>query len=126
MTLFLLVGLTGLTLAAVGIYGVIAYFVVQRSHEFGVRMALGASSNRVVTMVLRHGVILGILGVGLGSIVAFWATQVVRNQLHDVSTRDPLTFAVVAVVLVAVTAVASFIPARRATGVDPLTALREG
>ena len=126
MTLFLLLGLTGLTLAAVGIYGVIAYFVVQRSHEFGVRMALGASGDRVVAMVLRHGLTLGVIGVGIGSIAAFWATRLVRNQLHDVSTHDPVTFIGVAVVLVAVTGLASFIPARRATRVDPLTALREG
>ncbi len=126
MTLFLLLGLTGLALAAVGIYGVIAYFVVQRSHEFGVRMALGASGDRVVAMVVRHGLTLGVIGVGIGSIAAVWATQLVRNQLDGVSTRDPVTFIAVAVVLVAVTGLASFIPARRATRVDPLTALREG
>ncbi len=126
MTLFLLLGLTGLALAAVGIYGVIAYFVVQRSHEFGVRMALGASGDRVVAMVLRHGLALALIGVGIGSIAAFWATQLVRNQLDGVSARDPVTFISVAVVLVAVTGLASFIPARRATRVDPLTALREG
>ncbi len=126
MTLFMLLGLTGLLLAAIGIYGVIAYFVVQRSHEFGVRMALGASGDRVVAMVLRHGLTLGVIGVGVGSVVAFWATLLVRNQLHGVSTRDPVTFVAVALVLVAVTGLASFIPARRATRVDPLTALREG
>ena len=126
MTLFLLLGLTGLLLAAVGIYGVIAYFVVQRSHEFGVRMALGASSDRVVAMVLRHGVTLGVIGVGIGSLAAFGATQLVRHQLDDVSAHDPVTFISVAAVLLAVTGLASFIPARRATRVDPLTALREG
>jgi putative ABC transport system permease protein len=125
-TLFLLLGLTGLTLAAVGIYGVIAYLVVQRSHEFGVRMALGASADRVLAMVLRHGLTLGVIGVGIGSVAAFWATALVRSELNGVSARDPLTFVAVGASLVVVTLVASFLPARRATRVDPLTALREG
>jgi len=126
MTLFALLGLTGLVLATVGVYGVIAYFVVQRTHEFGVRMALGADASRVVSQVVRHGLTLGLIGVGIGSVVSLWATQLVHGELYDVSPHDPATFAAVAAILVLVTALASFIPARRATRVDPVICLRDG
>jgi len=126
MTLFALLGLTGLVLASVGIYGVIAYFVVQRRHEFGVRMALGADAKRVVSLVLWHGLALGVVGIGVGSLVSFWATQVVSSELHGVSPRDPVTFGGAAVALVLVTAVASLVPARRATRVDPMSCMRDG
>ena len=125
-TLFTLLGITGLILAAVGIYGVIAYLVVQRTHELGVRMALGAGRGRVLVLVVRHGLMLGLAGVAIGSVAALEATQVVRAQLYGISARDPVTFTAAAALLVLVTVAASFIPARRATRVDPLTALRGG
>ena len=111
-------------LAAVGIYGVMAYTVQQRTREIGIRIALGASTERVVGMVVRRGLALAIAGVALGTIGAYALTRVLRSLLFGVSERDPLTFAGVAVLLGAVALVASWVPARRAARVDPLTAMR--
>jgi putative ABC transport system permease protein len=126
MTLFGLLALTGLSLAAVGIYGVIAYFVVQRTQEFGVRMAVGAAAGGVVKLVVWHGLVLGLVGVGIGSVASLFLTRLLASLLYEVSPRDPLTLAGVAVLLVAVAVLASFLPALRATRVDPLSALRAG
>ncbi len=122
--LLTLLGMTGLVLAAVGVYGVIAYFVTQRTHEFGVRIALGASAGTVRWMVVREGLAIGAIGVAAGLIVAFFGSRFVGSLLFGMTSHDPETFAVVAGVLVVVGLAASYLPARRATRVDPLTALR--
>ena len=124
MLLLTCLGLTGLVLAVVGVYGVVSYFVAQRTHEFGVRLALGASSSAVRSLVARQGRWLAAAGLACGLGLAFLATRLLRNMVFGVTTHDPITFAVVATVLAAVTVVASYIPARRATRIDPLEALR--
>ena len=114
----------GLALVALGVFSVIAYTVARQTHEIGIRMALGAGAADVVRMVLRMGLQLVGLGVGLGLLASFAVTRVIANQLWGVSPRDPLTLvAVVAVVALAGLA-ACYFPARRATKVDPLVALR--
>ena len=125
-TLLVLLGLTGLALAAVGIYGVIAYFVSQRAHEIGVRMALGASRSGVSLMVLRQGLALASAGVAIGLVASAAATRALAGMIYGVSARDPITFLAVAGVLVFVAALASLVPAHRATRLDPLDALRGG
>ena len=121
-----LLGLTGLVLAAVGIYGVIAYFVSQRAHEIGVRMALGATRRGVSLMVLRQGVALAAAGVAIGLVASVAATHALAGMIYGVSTHDPATFLGVAAVLLLVAALASLVPAHRATRLDPLDALRGG
>ncbi len=113
-----------LVLAAVGIYGVISYSVAQRTSEFGIRIAMGASPRDVLGMVLGQGLILGAIGVLLGAAGALALTRFIRGLLFGVSSFDPLTFIAMAAVLTAVTLVACWIPARRATRVDPMVALR--
>jgi putative ABC transport system permease protein len=117
-------GFIGMTLAAIGLYGVMAYTVGQRSHEIGVRMALGASRGRIMRMVVRQGMILALVGIGLGLIGAVGLTRSFANLLVGVTPTDPLTFAVVALFLIAVAFVSSGIPGLRATRVDPMVALR--
>ena len=111
-------------LAVVGIYGVIAYTVQQRTREIGIRIALGASRERVVGMVVRRGLALAILGIALGTVGSYALTRVLRTLLFGVSARDPMTFVAVAALLGGVALVASWVPARRAARVDPLTAMR--
>jgi putative ABC transport system permease protein len=113
-----------LVLAAVGIYGVIAYGVQQRRRELGIRIALGASRQRVVGMIMRQGMTLTIVGALIGLAGAGVLTGVLGSQLFGVSARDPLTFLAVPAVLIAVAAVACVVPARRAVSVDPATAIR--
>lgn len=124
--LLVLLGLTGLVLAAVGIYGIIAYFVSQRAHEIGVRMALGASRRGVSLMVLRQGLVLAGAGVAIGLVASAAATRALAGMIYGVGTRDPVTFLGVAAVLLVVAALASLVPAHRATRLDPLEALRGG
>ena len=124
MMLFLLLGGLALTLATVGIYGVVAYSVTQRTHEIGVRMAIGAKPGDVVRMILTEGGRLAVTGVAVGSIVAFAAARLVRGLLFQVSAADPFTFIAVATGLLSVALLASYIPARRASRVDPTIALR--
>jgi predicted permease len=116
-------GLLALTLTTVGVYGVMAYSVTQRTHEIGIRMALGAAHADVLRMVLRHGLKLTLLGVAVGLVAALGATRLIASLLF-VSPTDGLTFGAISAMLAAVAMVASLLPARRAARVDPLVALR--
>jgi putative ABC transport system permease protein len=113
-----------LVLAATGIFGVISYSVSCRTNEIGVRVALGASRGAILRMVLRETLILTLLGLAVGVPSALAASRLVRNLLFDVSTSDPATLATVALALTAVATLAGYVPARRATRVNPITALR--
>jgi putative ABC transport system permease protein len=113
-----------LLLAGVGVYGVISYVVTQRTHEIGIRMALGAQSADVVRLFIKQGMAMVMLGVALGILGAFALTRVMKSLLFDVSASDPLTFACVAFLLSLVALAACYLPARRAARIDPLTSLR--
>jgi putative ABC transport system permease protein len=113
-----------LVLAAIGIYGVIAYSVVQRTREIGIRMALGADRANVLRLILRQGARIGMLGLGIGTAAAYLSTRALSSMLYGVDPHDPLIFAGIAASLIVVVVLASYIPARRATRVDPLIALR--
>jgi predicted permease len=116
--------LLALVLASVGLYGVMSYTVTQRAREMGVRLALGAGTGAVLGLVLRQGVNLTLLGVGIGIATAFALTRVMKTMLFGVGATDPLTFLTLPLVLIAVALLATYLPARRATRTDPIVALR--
>jgi ABC-type antimicrobial peptide transport system permease subunit len=113
-----------LVLSAVGIYGVISYLTGQRTHEIGVRVALGASSSDVLRMVLGQGLRITLIGVAIGLATAFGLTRLITTLIYGVGTTDPITFASAAILLSGVAVFACYIPARRAMRVDPIIALR--
>jgi macrolide transport system ATP-binding/permease protein len=117
-------GLVALLLSAIGIYGITSYTVAQRTHEIGIRLALGAQLSDVLSLVLRHGLKLTAIGAAIGLFGAYLATRAITSVLYGVSPTDPLTFGLVSLVLVGVALVACYVPSRRATKVDPLIALR--
>jgi putative ABC transport system permease protein len=115
-----------LVLAALGIYGVMSFAVVQRTHEIGLRMALGAGRAQVLRQILREGLTTALVGLALGSIGAWLAGRAMRGMLFGVDAIDPLAFSIVAALLLGASILACFIPAMRAASVDPMTALRDG
>jgi len=117
-------GVAGLVLAAIGLYGLISYGVTLRLREIGVRLALGASSVDVVRMILAQGLQLTAAGAALGLVASMFATRLVKSYLLNVSTTDPIAFTVAVAVLLTVASIAAIVPARRAGAADPLVALR--
>jgi putative ABC transport system permease protein len=113
-----------LSLAAVGLYGVLSFSVARRTHEIGVRMALGAGRSAVTGLVVREALVPAVLGLAAGVGAALWLTRSLQSQLYGVSPRDPATTVGVALLLMVTAAAAAYIPSRHATKVDPLTALR--
>ena len=117
-------GVLALVLAVVGVYGVLSFSVSQRTQEFGVRMALGAEASDVRRMMIRQGLRLAAVGIAIGVAGAFGVTRLIGTLLYDVTPTDPLSFAAVVALMLGVAAVAAYLPARRATKVDPMVALR--
>ena len=119
-----LFAILALTLVVTGVYGVVSYSVSQRTHEIGVRMALGAQAKDVLRMVLRQGMMPAVVGVGFGALAAFLSTRLMRSLLFGVSENDPLTFLSIGLLLLMVAFLACWLPARSAAKVDPMVALR--
>jgi putative ABC transport system permease protein len=122
--LLILFALVAVTLAAAGVFGLISYSTARATRAFGIRMALGATREHVLWLVLRRGLILAIAGLVIGIGAALWLTTIISSQLFGVSPTDPLTLVLVALTMASVALAACFIPARRATRVDPMIALR--
>jgi ABC-type antimicrobial peptide transport system permease subunit len=115
---------TALLLAALGIYGVISYIVTERTHDIGIRLALGAQRENILLMVLRQGLSLAIAGTAVGLVGALIVSHLMADILYGIAPTDPLTFVAVSLMLTAVALAACYIPARRAMRLDPLVALR--
>ena len=124
MLLLIVFAVLTLTLAAVGIYGVVSYAVTQRTQEIGIRIALGARPADVLTLIVKGGMALALSGVGIGVVIAFGLTRLMEAVLFGVTATDALTYAIGSLVLVGVAVLACYVPARRATRVDPLVAMR--
>jgi putative ABC transport system permease protein len=124
MLLLTVFGVSGLLLSAIGVYGLMSYSVAQRTQELGIRMALGAQASQIRTMVLRQGMVLTFIGMVIGVGCAFWLTRFLAGFLFGVKSWDPVAYLITALLLSAVALLATWIPARRATRVDPMTALR--
>jgi ABC-type antimicrobial peptide transport system permease subunit len=125
-TLLAMFAVVALSLAVMGIYGVLSFAVAQRTNEIGIRMALGAERGNVLGLVMRDAAVLALIGLSIGVAAALAFTRVLRTMLYDVATTDPLTYAVMAGTLALAVLAASWIPARRASRVDPVIALRKG
>ena len=123
-TLFIVFGAAALFLASVGLYGVLAFSVSRRVKEMGIRMALGASAKEVITLILRQGGMQLGIGLVIGLAMAFGLSRIVAILMFDVEPRDPVVFGAITLLIAIVGLAASFIPARRATAVDPMVALR--
>jgi putative ABC transport system permease protein len=122
--LFAVFAAAALLLAAIGIYGVMSFSVAQRTHEIGLRVALGATRSQVLRLILREGLVLALFGLGLGLLGGALVGRAVQSTLYQVSAIDPLTLCAVALLLLAAALLACYLPARRATRVDPMVALR--
>jgi ABC-type antimicrobial peptide transport system permease subunit len=123
MLLSIFAGLA-MILAMIGIYSVMSYTVTQNTREIGIRMALGAQARDVLKLIVGQGLVLTLIGVVVGVAAAFGLTRLMSSLLYGVTTTDPLTFVIVSVILVAVAVISCYLPARRATKVDPMVALR--
>jgi ABC-type antimicrobial peptide transport system permease subunit len=123
-TLLSIFGVLALSLAALGLYGVMAYTVSQRTRELGIRISVGAKQWEILTLILEEGLMLSIIGMVAGVAIALAVTRLSAHLLYGVSAADPLTFAVVALLLLVVATAAAYFPALRATKVDPVIALR--
>lgn len=126
MLLLVSFAVMALLLAVIGVYGTLSYMVTQRRHEIATRMALGAQQRDVLKMIIRQGMVLVIIGVGIGLLVAYLLTRLVASLLYNVSPSDPFTFVGVSVMIALISLLASFFPAYKATKVDPLKVLRNG
>jgi len=118
-------GLLALLLAAIGIYGVISWSVMQQTAEIGIRIALGAQRKRILLMVLGQGARLAGAGIGIGIVIAFATTRLMARFLYEVQPTDPATFVAVSLLLAAIAMLASYLPARRAVHIDPMKAMRQ-
>ena len=125
LILIVIFGATALILASVGLYGVLSYTVRQRTAEIGIRMAFGAQPGAILGLVVKYGMRLSVVGLGVGLVASFALTRFLTSLLVDVPATDPLTYGAMAILFLGVAALASYLPALRATRVDPMVALRE-